>query len=231
MKFKYALMSFFLAVTPAAAADLTAPFESAPMLNWSGCYIGAQGGYAWGDSKSVDLIDENFVHATGELDPEGPFGGVHGGCSVQLESSIVLGVEADINLSGIDGEADVVTSDEGIRPDFFHSSELEWFGSLHGRLGYALDTLLLYVTGGLAFGDYSLDLLHGSDPSHNSELLTGWTIGGGLEYAFAENWSTRVEYRFTDYGTLHDTFDDFPREDVSADLTTHDVRVGVSFHF
>lgn len=215
-----------LAIPVVRAADVEAPPAA---YDWSGFYFGLQGGYAWGDSRSTDTIsDTGEIHATAELDPEGIFGGAHAGYNIQLDDNIVLGIEADINASDIDASTDEVF-DEGSLTGFIHRSELDWFGSLRARAGFAMDRFLPFVTGGLAVGHYKLNLDHGDDPSKNDEVLAGWTVGGGFEYAFSDNFTGRIEYRYADYGTLNSTFDDFPDEDLEADLSTQDVRVGVTY--
>ena len=94
-----------------------------------------------------------------------------------------------------------------------------------------MDRLLPYVTGGLAFGHYSMTLDHGSDHTEYSGTSTGWTIGAGLEYAFTNHLTTRIEYRYTDFGSIHGVFSGFPNESLDASLKSHAVRLGLSYKF
>jgi len=165
-----------------------------------------------------------------ELDPDGLIAGGQIGYDHQV-GRIVLGAEADFFAAGIEGResksqtqalVDPVTTVVGtVRSDVSAQQKLEWFSTVRGRLGYTLiDTLLLYATGGFALGEASSSVivsqagcaeLIGVDPrlcftgsanGRASEVLTGWTVGAGAEYAFAANWSFRGEFLHYDLGDL-----------------------------
>lgn len=209
----------------ALAADLAVPVD--PVYDWSGPYIGIQGGYAWGDStsKAFGNLGPGTV-TTADLDPDGWFGGLHAGYNFQTNGNIVWGLEGDINLADIDS-GNVTTL-----PGEFHSGQMDWNGSARVRLGFAFDRLLPYLTGGLAFGGYEVDFNHTGDSGSLDDTMVGWTVGGGFEYAFTDSLTTRVEYRYTDYGDMDGSvFPLFPLESQSADLKTQDVRVGITFNF
>jgi outer membrane immunogenic protein len=133
-------------------------------VNWSGLYIGVNGGYGWNNDSGL------FT------DPTGGFGGGQIGYNVQ-SGNLVFGLETDFEGSGI--------SDSAIG----NTSSLDWFGSVRGRLGYAFDRVLVYGTGGFAYGRVV-------NTGFPGETQTGWTAGGGLEYKFTPNWSGKVEYQF-----------------------------------
>ena len=93
-------------------------------------------------------------------------------------------------------------------------SKLDVQGSIRGRLGFAWDRVLIYATGGVAFGGINTDItVFGTDffgtpvfgSGNRSTTRVGWTVGGGLEYALTNNWSVRAEYRFTDFGRINQT--------------------------
>jgi outer membrane immunogenic protein len=109
------------------------------------------------------------------------------------------------------------------------SGDLEWFGSARLRAGYAFDRFLPFVTGGVAIGRYS-----GTENGtlENSENMVGWTAGAGLEYAVTDNLIARVEYRYSDYGRKSQPAPfSFEGQQARLDLTTNDVRVGLSYKF
>ena len=184
------------------AADLplrgTAPAPAAlatRAYDWTGFYLGAQVGNQQLGAKS------GFTSATSSSF----FGGLHAGYNKQL-NSLVIGVEADLNYVPW-AKAISQVGENGA----------DWQGnpfqvSARARLGYAFDNALLYATGGVAFMSTS---------QNSSPLLTGWTLGGGLEYALSKQWSTRVEYRYSDFGKWHSV----------QSITSQEVRVGLSYRF
>jgi outer membrane immunogenic protein len=158
------------------------------------------------------------------FDINGFTGGVHAGWNFQMDS-IVLGVEGDIELSDVDGD----------NPDwpFGDDSEasVDAQGSLRLRLGFAADNILLYGTGGLAFGDLNAEFHDGPAKDSFSDWETGWTAGGGIEYGFNEQWSMNVEYRYTNFDTLSGvTTNTDPGWIEHHDLIEDAIRVGFSYH-
>ncbi|MBX6425288.1 MAG: porin family protein [Variibacter sp.] len=221
---------------PALAADLRrAPPPQAPAytpapppLLWHGFYVGGQVGYAWGHDRS-----EEFVTATGlptgvdsGFNTRGVVGGAHIGYNYQM-SGLVLGVEGDIEASGLRGHASVAA------PDTSTSFESRWQGSVRGRIGAAFGPALLYVTGGAAFANLRHELSVDPGPAERFDRTkAGWTVGAGAEYAFSPSWSTRLEYRYTDFGRLTDVSSEAaPGFSYRHDPNFHTVRLGLSYHF
>jgi outer membrane immunogenic protein len=228
----------FLGLTIGAmAADLPsrgapAPVASVPVFTWTGFYVGVQAGYGWGTYKAA-FSGANGVTTT-EYDSEGFVGGAHIGYNHQF-GSFVVGVEADIEGTGLDGNGGVRFSDGSV---LSASPDVSVQGSLRARLGVALDRVLIYATGGLAYAnfenDYSLnDTVTGriTDASFdNSEW--GWTLGAGVEYAFTDNLTARVEYRYTQFsGYQNDDAAFFDGASYDFDPDFHTVRVGLSYKF
>ena len=225
-----------LTAAPAFAADLRRqqapqpqPYAAVvPPFLWNGFYIGAQVGYAWGRDRS-----EEFVSATGlatGVDPRfstsGALGGLHAGYNYQF-SNLVFGIEGDIEASGIRGAVNVAAPNTSV--DF----DSRWQGSVRGRFGYAFGPSLFYVTGGVAFADLKHDLFVGAGPVERFRRTeTGWTAGAGFEYALSPNWSTRLEYRYTDFGQLTEASAvAAPGLSYRHDPNFHTVRLGVSYRF
>lgn len=207
------------AVAPAAAADVIVPDPIitppvATLYDWSGAYVGIQLGYGWADIDRVNTI--SFANS---FDADGFLGGVHIGTNFQ-SGAWVFGLEGDIEYSGIDGD------DAGVGGTL-DTIDIEWMGSLRGRVGYAWDRLLLYGTAGLAFADVEAD---NSGLVSDSQTHIGWTAGAGAEYAFGENWTTRLEYRYADLGSEDYTLTPAAL-DASYDIQVHTVRVGFTYKF
>lgn len=213
----------------AQAADLGAPRQPIaavvvmPAFSWTGFYGGAQLGYGWahqGWSTVGALFDLAWR-------TNGIFGGVHVGYNYQI-NMLVLGVQAEINAGSIGGTV--------IRAVRTYTGRTNAFGSLDLRAGIAVDRALLYVIGGLALTDNrhrTFETPPGgaglTDAAFRQNRL-GWNIGAGVEYAFAPNWSARVEYRYYDFGTAS-----YPAVGTLIAHThkhnMHTVRLGVSYLF
>ncbi|MBS7540631.1 outer membrane protein [Ancylobacter lacus] len=168
-------LAFVLAAAaPAGAADLSyppqggyAPAAYAP-FTWSGFYLGANAGYGWGDADFAgSSVDGGLI-------------GAQAGFNWQGNSPIVLGFETDIQYSGMEGG----------------NFSLDYFGTARLRAGYAINQMLVYGTGGLAYGGGSYTESGLSD----DQTHIGWALGAGLEYAFTPNWSAKAEYLYLDLG-------------------------------
>jgi outer membrane immunogenic protein len=183
-------------VSSANAADAVVYEPAVPMpadmYNWSGFYVGGQAGYGWGDA---DYAADAGGGVAGTFDIDGAFAGGNAGFNIQ-NGSWVFGVEGDVFWSGIEGsgtafDGDVITA------------EIHWMGSLRGRVGYAFDNVLPYVTAGVAVSDTEIAIY--SDPDtlfgRDSNTHVGWTAGLGVEVGLSQNISTSLEYRYTDLGT------------------------------
>jgi len=215
----------------AFAADLPpqVPPPAAPALyDWTGVYAGVNAGAHWRnstmqfsttDSSGLDVgggygVAQAYgvIPTTGTSRVSGFIGGGQIGYNYQL-SNFVLGLEADIDgATGRGITSAVLSNDVFIFPNATQSSQsLDWLGTLRGRLGWTpIDRLLIYATGGLAFGQSTASFSEynvvGDPPVGvylSSHRNVGWTVGGGLEYALPgnlSNWSVKVEYLYYDLG-------------------------------
>lgn len=172
-----------------------APPYAVPM-NWTGPYAGVNLGYRWGSSALT-------------TDPSGFAGGLQGGYNYQ-SGQFVIGLETDIQLSNAD---DTFAAYKFSNP---------WFGTLRGRIGWAMNNILLYGTGGFAYGGLDLDAFGMSE----SKTLTGWALGGGIEVALAPQWSARAEYLYTDLGEKN-----YALAGVDAGLESSIIRFGLNYRF
>jgi outer membrane immunogenic protein len=209
----------------ASAADLPPPPPPPPVFSWTGCYLGGYVGGAWSNGVDfTDLGNANFPSYSGGVasarivpshtysvdDSGGSFiGGGTLGCNWQpVGSTFVLGLEGEFGYLSL--KADTFDSRTlGFTQtslDVLGSAKLgNWYGMATARLGYAIDRLMLYVKGGAAFVRTQASVLDQCQATgcgnwlistSGSETATTWTIGGGLEWAFAQNWSVKGEYMF-----------------------------------
>lgn len=112
------------------------------------------------------------------------------------------------------------------------SSKIDWFGTVRMRLGYAFDRFLPYITGGVAwanvnYDEYYTDNLTYADSYSYSKTKFGWTLGGGAEYAFTNNWSAKIEYLYADLGSVN--YD--PYSGATFDITMQTLKLGVNYRF
>jgi len=222
-------------VGSAEAADL-GPYPSQPSwrapqsygpapFTWTGIYAGFQGGYGWGGTDATSTTLTSGFNEAFSYNTSGGIGGGHLGFNWQ-NNALVLGLETDLEASGISGEGN---GSAGGR----HITNIDWLGSLRGRLGYATGNTLFYLTGGVAYGGVSVDRSAGAAFAPfigSSDWRTGWTAGGGIEHAFTPRITARLEYRYTDLGS--NTFWSLPANITdSSDVSFSAVRAGLSFKF
>jgi outer membrane immunogenic protein len=212
----------------ARAADMPAPvYTKAPpaieaVYNWTGFYLGAHVGYIWANANA-SAADTAAITATyGRMPrPQGGFAGFHGGYNFQLPGKVVLGIEASVEGLGIDGLKDSL----GIAPGSALNVTTDWVYEVVGRLGYAMDRWLPYVFAG---GAWAHDKENGFNPFIGAFALAnthaGWTTGAGVEYAFAKQWSARLQYRYVDVDRQQ-----YNRVQVGG--TASGIDVGASYHF
>jgi outer membrane immunogenic protein len=257
---------------PAMAADLPprmpvkAPVAS-PAYNWSGFYAGGHVGYGW-DPASATFDPAAYAAATAptlvvatatapfgmSVDPSGVLGGLQFGANFQ-NGAFVYGVEADVSFAAIREEANrgfaVTGTVGGDNGDFTGNvrlrQELDYFGTVRGRLGVANDTWLLYATGGLAWGHvkttFEVNNIVLASPGNYggvnpppypvsasaSAIHFGYAVGGGLEWAFAPRWTARAEYLYIDFGSGGDTLVIPGGVAHTSDLNLHVARFGVNY--
>jgi outer membrane immunogenic protein len=207
------------------AADLAArPYTKAPPApaavgyNWSGFYAGVMGGYGWSDRVRVD----GFTTATNG-DINGGFGGGTIGYNWAIPGGNWLwGIEVDAAASDLrysETIIGVVTVEDKIRS----------FGSVTGRLGVTSGPALFYAKGGYAWADNRISIAIPGASASQSKVHSGWTVGAGVEYMFAPNWSLKGEYMYADYGDA--AYGDPLVGFTNVGVTTHTVKGGINYHF
>ncbi|GAC1503140.1 MAG: porin family protein [Bradyrhizobium sp.] len=218
------------ATVPALAADLAArpytkaPAYAAPIYNWTGFYIGGHIGGAFGGNNTFAGLSTNN---------DGRFlGGVQVGADYQFAPNWVLGVEGQYSWLGSNNNNSVVFTGGGL--GYVYTNNQRALGSVTGRLGYTWGPAMLYVKGGYAYSDNNETLLfNGASTAFTFDRghRDGYTVGAGIEYMFAQNWSAKAEYMYYDFGSSRFTnlpalvpFGSFRNDE-------HTVKVGLNYRF
>ena len=214
-----ALASLAALTGSAAAADLSRPAPqpyykaavAAPVYNWTGFYIGINGGGGFGRS---------VWDRTGGFNTSGGLVGGTLGYNYQVGQA-VFGVEGDIDWANINGTTNSACALGCKTGD-------DWLGTARGRLGYAADRFMPFITGGAAFGDIKT-----STPGFAGATQTnvGWTVGAGLEFAIAQNWTAKAEYLYVDLGKFNCGLSCGVTATDNVSFTTNLVRAGVNYRF
>jgi outer membrane immunogenic protein len=247
----------------ASAADLPRPapapvYTKAPVaapFSWTGCYVGGNAGYASGKSQTSYTQggayiggnppgDIAFADALGSstINTNGFTGGGQIGCNWQT-SSFVFGIEGDANYLHLRGSsaATGVLPTLGSQVSSSASVSTDYLFTFRPRVGVAVDRALFYVTGGLAAGNekFNETFFHfasgTSESGSVSSTKAGWTAGGGIEYAFTNKWSAKVEYLYVDLGSVNfasanSGFPTFTAKN-SANLKENIGRLGLNYKF
>lgn len=215
--FRYgAIAALLLAPCAANAADLPsykAPAYVAPLYaNWTGFYVGLNGGYGWGKADVSNVFGDFTTDST-----NGWLIGATLGYNYQT-GMWVWGLEGDLDWSLIKGNSSNVLACGGGTCEVKDT----WFGTLRGRVGYAMNNILFYGTGGLAYGDLKGEL----NSLTETKTEFGWTLGAGMEVGLAPNWSAKVEYLYMDLGSRS-----FSITGNENGFSASVLRLGVNYHF
>jgi outer membrane immunogenic protein len=202
-----ALMTITVA---AQAADLPmAPTYKAPLAeqqvyNWTGFYVGVNGGGAWGNQDPLNIITNRFDSLSTGISG-GLFGGTVG-AQIQM-AHVVMGLEADLDWANIKGSSTIVPTVGGVGAGipFNATTNITWESTARARVGYASNNVLLYATGGLALLGAKTTITTPGGAALCGGVLAGCTgtsreagvaLGGGLEYGFTPALSAKLEYLY-----------------------------------
>jgi outer membrane immunogenic protein len=243
----------------AAAADMAPVYKSPPprvaAFSWTGFYIGAHVGGAWGTAESAaNSVSSNcttsdpfcsalssgitgFSVPISQTQVNGFLGGGTVGYNVQLNPSIVLGIEGDFSGADIKGTSPcllVVSC----------SAKHQWVATAAGRVGFTLDRLMFYLKGGAAWADtkYTASINLNFPPAFSivgetsvKNTRVGALFGTGIEYAFLGNWSAKLEYDYIDFGKHNYNFDIFGDGSFVIGSSIHErlhmVKGGLNYRF
>jgi outer membrane immunogenic protein len=192
--------------------------DSSPAYNWTGFYVGVNGGGGWGQSRH-DF--EAVGTTTGDYRISGATAGGTLGANLQA-GRLLLGVEGDMNWSDIGG------SDSCPNPNFTCRTRSKWLATTRGRVGYAIGRVLPYITAGAAFGRIRAQI-----PDFGSERETevGFTGGGGLEAGIFGGLSAKLEYLYIDFGTFNCGFACTDTLVDKVKFNAHMFRAGLNYRF
>jgi outer membrane immunogenic protein len=219
-------MAFIASSAVASAADLRTPYTPpppAPIANWNGFYLGANGGWGWTDVNAgiaavgaASIVDFGAVdlssHARGAV-----FGGQLG-YNWQLSPNWVLGFEGDFDGAGITGTSAVVKTSgllAGVTDGFLTTDRLNWLATVRGRIGYTWGPGLFYFTGGGAWENSTRNVLvstntlagifGNSAAASFDNTKSGFVLGVGLEWMVTQNWTARLEYLNYDFNNSNNS--------------------------
>jgi high affinity Mn2+ porin len=208
----------------AIAADQAMPVK-APALSsydWRGFYFGGHVGYATGDANAT-VFDPGATPGTNTFG--GLSGGVQFGYNVVLPSHLLLGVETDLTFLNYWESSPIIESIPTARSSV--TEQMDYAGTVRGRLGYVFDPWMVYVTGGYAFaGTRMLNQPPTSDQEKHLDIHSGWAVGAGAEFALSPNWSTRVEYIYHQYDSAGAQFPSGTRYASTFDF--QELRIGLN---
>ncbi|MBR0778215.1 porin family protein [Bradyrhizobium diazoefficiens] len=204
----------FALAAPASAADLAArPYTKAPVAvasvyNWTGFYLGAVGGGAWENTSADPKMQGGFVGGTAGYNWQ--------------SGAVVFGLEADAAWANVSASASAL----GVTVE----SKTNALGTVRGRIGWAVNNVLFYGTGGYAWIDNKLSGTAPGVAVSDTKFHSGWTVGAGVEAFLAPQWSVKGEYLYRSLGG-QTYFGGTVLATDSGTLNFHSVQVGVNYHF
>jgi outer membrane immunogenic protein len=209
-----------------------APPPPVRQVNWSGPYIGAHIGGAWGTRKWEDQGDDVSDNLT--YDVGGALGGLQAGYNFQPTPWLVLGIEGDYSWASLEGSGMPALETEATEM----KTSMKWLATLRGRIGYAFDPWLFYVTGGGAWSKESQTITEFAEGAVNalsySSKRSGYTVGTGFEYALNQHWSAKLEYNYIHFGSQTFAVDPVMDSEAAGAKVTpeiHAVKFGVNYRF
>jgi outer membrane immunogenic protein len=232
--FRTTIAAGFLASASLAAqaADLPmrpeapAPVVVQQVYNWTGFYVGVNGGYGWGSQDPLNIITDRFDRFSHGISG-GAFGGTIG---AQIQAGhVVMGLEADLDWANITGSSVTTASLGGvlIGGPFNAKTNIDWESTVRARVGYASNNWLFYSTGGLALLGAKTTLTSASGAALCGAVFTnctptnrqaGLALGAGIEYGLTPALSAKLEYLYI--------------AAVSLDISNHsEIRAGLNYHF
>lgn len=205
-------------------------------FSWTGFYMGAHAGYAWGDASVTDTTGSVTPGPFG-YSPDGFFGGVTAGLNLQVQS-LVVGVEGDLGYMDLSGKGVIPSSVPGQHQDITLDGGM--YGVIAGRIGYTFGKTLVYGKGGWAFvdgeaGQKTTNPGYITNPTRGA--FSGTVFGGGVEHFFSPTMSVKLEYLHFDFGTKggdQTSVSDPPigfKYENKTDVTADSVKVGIAVHF
>jgi len=246
---RVAILCALTALAGWGASANAADFQPPAIYDWTGFYIGGNVGYAFSGDDEVEFRnEEGNIRHVGDLELEGIFGGGQIGYDWQA-SSAVFGVVADVEAADINDDFRKSIVNDFDNGFIKGSDDIDVWGTVRARVGWAFDNVLVYATGGLAWADvdYKLDAANRPEfgeplagHAHDQQTRAGYTVGGGLEWGIDENWAIGAEYLYVNLGSYDvkgKVFDGDTGEFVGEHIETtatpdfHSVKAYVNYRF
>src|SRR6266581_2239572 len=225
------MLAAFAAVGPAGAADLPrgpvykAPVAAPVYYNWTGCYIGVQGGGAWGRSRHDTIVGPTTAN---DIDLSGGLIGGTVGCNYQT-GTWLFGVEGDFSWTNKRGSEAFSLA----FPGFSSETREHWLGTIRGRIGFLPSPQwLIYATGGGAVADIEATVSSPIGSVSETQTRWGWTVGAGTEWQFLPNWSAKIEYLYVQFeDASYFNIPTFGPALTNVPVNNHIVRAGINYKF
>lgn len=226
----------------AMAADLEVPFKAGTLpqgFSWTGCYGGGSVGGGFGQTgfnDSAGGVSPTTGFTSASINSTGYMLGGQIGCDYQFARSFVVGIEGSASGGSISGNVNVPQTGAIAGDSANAATKVDLLTAVTARVGYAFDRWLVYGKGGvgMASGSYNFNGIFGGNPFSVTGLENrfGWTAGAGVEWAFWDDWSVKLEYDYYGFGTRSVSFIDPNNIPVGApidvDFNVHVVKLGVN---
>ncbi|MGZ3409170.1 MAG: outer membrane protein [Xanthobacteraceae bacterium] len=233
-----------VAGSAAHAADMRVPLATkappalAPIVNWSGWYVGGHAGYRWTstDSDTFSVVTGSLLNSSSG-DVNGPAVGGRAGYNYTINSTWMVGLAADVSRTWL-SESALISNATGTNVHTV-SAKSDWSWAVLGRAGYTTGNWLLYVTGGWEWSPAkttrnqmvgTVGLATPGTFESVSFTRDGWTLGAGAEVAINRNWSAYAEYRYTDYSTIRVAFP-ATLQASNTDSFANTLQAGLNYRF
>lgn len=205
-----AALTTAMITSAASAADLPfsapTPAPLMPAFTWTGIYAGAQIGYSWETDRTREFYTQGMAYTGVQFDyhPDTALAGGHIGANYQF-GALVLGAEGDVEALRARGGFNDAGGRSPVDPGGVGRVSRDWQASVRGRIGYAMDRMMVYGTGGVAFTDFKYNFYNPTVRAGEGTSVsrTGWTAGVGISYAVTDKMIVGVEYRHTDFGKFN----------------------------
>jgi outer membrane immunogenic protein len=235
-----------MAGSSAYAADMnvpwTAPPPTPPQFSWSGCHAGfnmglGDGHLQWQDTQPDGNIDGSTTsNRTAHTNLSGGLAGAQLGCDMQFGPGVVMGIAGSYDWSDIAG-----TNQDQFNAPWTLTDRMDWYATVTGRLGAVVNHVLVFGRGGAAFAHNNFEIENsGVTLSTPSDIRTGWTLGAGLEWPFAPNWSVVLEGDYYSFGAKTETFNNAtaiaggfinPPFTINVQPSFETVTLGINYRF
>lgn len=225
----------------ASATDLlskkilaTVPATMSKLHEWNGSYFGINAGFLNSNSDITHIYFDGYPSPgdDGQLDMNGNLIGGQLGYNYQT-GNIILGLEGDFAFTNVTGNHLFEFGGNPVMLD----GQLKSIGTVRARFGYAIDQLLIFVTGGFAYASTEAKLTSIVPPvitASGSQSYSGYTIGGGVEYGLNKNWSAKAEYLYADFGKRSHTYvftSDVAQAAADTSLESNILRIGLNYKY